>query len=221
MGLFDLIPFLGGSREADTIGLIQEQMLLVHASVESTRDAVEALARGDKKLFEEKRDVVNALEDRIDGITRKIEENLYSGAFLAVSRSRILDFAEEVDDIADAAKDVVNIGDVMAYMQVGEDFHALLHEHMEATLECVGYLGKCVENINNPKRLLEYIPKVREQEHRVDTIASQLFRFIRSPTYDAKNFILISKMIEFMDTISDRSEDASDTLKLITLMHKP
>lgn len=221
MSLFDLLPFVGKSRERDTVDLIQEQVALVYSSVENTRDAVEALAGGDRRLFEDRRDRVNALEDQIDGVTRRIEENLYSGAFLAVSRSRILDLAEEVDDIADATKDVVNIGDVMASMPIGEDFHALLRKHMEATLECVGYLKKCVENINSPERMVGFIVKVREQEHKVDTIASELFHFIRSPKYDAKNFIMISKMLEFMDSISDSSEDASDTLKLITLMHKP
>lgn len=221
MSLFDLLSFVGRSREADTLDLIQEQVALVYSSVESTRDAVGALAGGDRRLFGEKRDVVNALEDRIDGITRKIEENLYSGAFLAVSRSRILDFSEEVDDIADATKDVVNIGDIMGSMPIGDKLRVLLSKHMDATLECVGYLKKCVENIDKPEKMVEFIMRVREQEHKVDTIASELFHFIRNPEYDAKSFILISKMIEYMDTISDRSEDASDTLKLITLMHKP
>lgn len=220
MGLFDLIPFFGGGREKDTVELIQEQMKLVYDSVENTRMAIEALTKKDIKLFEEKRAIVNKLEDQVDTVTRKVEENLYSGAFLAVSRSRILDLAEDVDDIADAAKDVVNIGDVMIDIEIDGEFSALLRKHMEATLECVGYLKKCVESINNPEGMSECILKVREQEHKVDTNAAELFHLIRR-RYDAKDFVLISKMVEFMDSISDRSEDASDTLKLITLMHKP
>jgi len=220
MSFFDFLPF-GKSKEKDTIDLIQEQVSLVYTSVECTRDAIEALAGGNTRVFAEKRDTVNHLEDRIDGITRKIEENLYSGAFLAVSRSRILDFAEDVDDVVDAAKDAVNIGDVLAGLNLEEGFHALLRKHLDATVDCVGFLKKCVENINNSEKISEYIIKVREEEHRVDTIAFELFHRIRSSKYDAKNFILLSKMLEFMNNISDRSEDASDTLKLITLMHKP
>jgi predicted phosphate transport protein (TIGR00153 family) len=221
MGFFDFIPLFGGSKEKDTIDLIQEQVSLVYTSVEHTRDAIEALAGGNRELFEEKRDTVNKLEDQIDGITRKIEESLYSGAFLAVSRSRLLDFAEDVDDVVDAAKDVVNIVDVMAGMKLEEGFHKMLKRHMDATVECVGFLKKCVENINDSEKISEYIMKVRHEEHIVDTIAAELFHSIRGPNYDAKNFVLLSKMLEFMNSISDRSEDASDTLKLITLMHKP
>jgi predicted phosphate transport protein (TIGR00153 family) len=221
MNLLDLIPFFGRSKEEDTVSLIKEHMNLVYGAVESTRDAIEALVRKDYLLFKGKASSVNSLEDRADSVTRRIEENLYSGAFLAVSRSRILDFAEEVDNIADSAKDAVNIGDIIMTMDIDESFHTLLQRHMEATLECVAYLKKCVESMNNPDEIPRLIEKVREQEHKVDTIAAELFRLIRDQKYDTKNFIIMSKMFEFMDDISDSAEDASDDLKLIMLINRP
>ena len=221
MGLFDWIPFVGKSKEKSTIELMQEQMNLVCKSVENTRMAVEALTEKNKSLFVEKREAVNSLEEEIDCVTRQIEENLYSGAFLAVSRSRILDLVEDVDDVADAAKDVVNIGDIMVEHEMSGEFNDLIRRHMNATVECVGYLKECFDSIDDHEKLPELIKKVRKQEHEVDEIAKELFHLIRKPDYDAKDFLLLSKMIEFMDEISDRSEAASDTLKLVMLVHMP
>jgi len=221
MSLFDLIPFLGKSKESDTVELMVEQMRLVYSAVENAMEAVDAVTKRDEKRFREKRDAVNRLEDESDDVTRKIEEKLYSGAFLAVSRGRILDFAEVVDDVADAAKDVVNISDIMIGVKLSREFDELLGRHRKATVECVGYLKQCVENINNQRKIPELVVEVRRKEHEVDTIAGELFHLIRSPDYNAKDFILISRMIEFMDEISDNAEDASDLLKLIMLMHTP
>jgi uncharacterized protein Yka (UPF0111/DUF47 family) len=75
--------------------------------------------------------------------------------------------------------------------------------------------------MNNPDEIPRLIEKVREQEHKVDTIAAELFRLIRDQKYDTKNFIIMSKMFEFMDDISDSAEDASDDLKLIMLINRP
>ncbi|MDD5111813.1 MAG: DUF47 family protein [Candidatus Altiarchaeota archaeon] len=221
MDLFDLIPFLGRSREKSVVDLMNEQISLVYESVASVKAAVDALTGGDMTIFEEKKASVNALEDRIDGITRGIEEHLYSGAFLAASRSRILDFAEDVDDIADAAKDAVNIGDVIVGYGSNGRLGELLRRHMEITLKCVGSLKACVESSEKPDRLPALIMDVRRSEHEVDVIAEELFHLVRGPDFDAKSFVLISEMIEFMNNISDRSEDACDTLSLVMLMHKP
>lgn len=221
MGIFDLLPLVGRNKERDTIIFLQEETALVYESVCELGFLFDGFHIGDEKIVVEKRDVINGLEKKSDEVRRQIEESLYQGAFLPMSRSRILDLAEKTDEVADLVQDSSHlIGHISGDVRVSE-LDDLVKEQISETVECVKHLKEAVDAIDEEAKVKELIKKVEVEEHHVDLIEDKLFKKLYSQDYTPKSLILYGKLIEFIGKISNKAEDASDTLSLILLMHNP
>lgn len=221
MDLLNRLPFFGRKKERETISLIKEQIGVVYDAVSQLGGVFSAIETGDESSLAEKRRIIDDLEHHADGIRREIEENLYSGAFLPMSRSEILGFAEQVDEIADVAQDVSHLTFFLDDVKIDDDLLKLLKEHTEVTLECVRCLKNAIECIDKSEGVKESINRCREGEHNADKIERSAFQLLYKSGHEAKDLILLSKLIELMGQISNYAEDASDTLSLILLMHRP
>lgn len=221
MDLLNRLPFFGRKKERETISLIKEQIGVVYDTVSQLGGVFSAIETGDESSLAEKRKIIDDLEHHADGIRREIEENLYSGAFLPMSRSEILGFAEQVDEIADVAQDVSHLTFFLDDVKIDDDLLKLLKEHTEVTLECVRCLKNAIECIDKSEGVKESINRCREGEHNADKIERSAFQLLYKSGHEAKDLILLSKLIELMGQISNYAEDASDTLSLILLMHRP
>lgn len=221
MGIFDMIPFLGRDREKQTISLMKEHMAMVYRVVVELNNAFNALKEKNIVLLREKRSSISMLEGKADDIRRNIEENLYSGAFLPGSRSRILDFTEKVDEIADVAEDVAKLTAFLEEEVIAEELLQTLQMLLKETKDCAEFLSKCMDNMNDVEKIRSLVKEVGVKEHEIDAIEGQAFQMLYKGRYDAKDLMLLSKLIEYMGEISNRTEDASDALSLMILVHKP
>ena len=97
----------------------------------------------------------------------------------------------------------------------------MLKQHTQVTLDCVECLKNAIECIDKSEGVKESIYKCREGEHNADIIERDAFQLLYKSGHEAKDLILLSKLIELMGQISNYAEDASDTLSLILLMHRP
>ncbi|MFH1789204.1 MAG: TIGR00153 family protein [Candidatus Altiarchaeota archaeon] len=221
MGLFDLLPLVGRNKERETIGFLQEETCLVYESVRELGLLFYGFHERDDKIVSEKRDSINALEKKSDGLRRQIEESLYQGAFLPMSRSRILDLAEKTDEVANLVQDAAHLTQHMSGDIRVPELDELLKEQVKETLDCVKHLKEAVEQIDDDEKVRQLIKKVEVEEHHVDLIENKLFKKLYEEDYKPKTLILYGKLIEFVGKISNKAEDASDTLSLILLMHNP
>ena len=221
MSVFDFLPFSGRNREQDTIALLKKQVSQVYASVEELVVLMTAYIAGDDVLCGEKRKSIDVLERECDDVRRLIEETLYSGAFLPLSRSRILDFAEKVDDIADAVQDTAHITKYLTGELRLSDVDSILSDLVGKTKECVKHLHDAVYSFDDEEKVKQLISQVDREEHEVDQIEEKVFNMLYIQDHPFKSLHLYSKLLDFAGGISNRAEDASDTLSLIVLMHKP
>lgn len=221
MGVFNFIPFLGRNEEKRTIELLKEDMNLVYEIVCELNSLFAAFKDGDESVVVEKRDSIDSVEHQVDGLRRQIEESLYSGAFMPISRGRILDFAEKIDDIADVTQDTAHMTSFITKDLRVPEVDGMLGEHINKTCECVMHLKDAVNEIDDGRKIRDLIKKVEDAEHEVDLIERRIFHSLYNAVQETKPLLLYSKLIEFAGEISNTAEDASDMLSLLLLMHKP
>ncbi len=220
MKLFNLIPALAGEREKETIRLIQEHADMTYQVVCEFKDAFNALERKDTETLKEKVDRVCSLESRADDLKRKIEENMYSGAFLPGSRRIILNFAERVDDIADAAQDAARILIFLEKRGIPKDLSNLLELELQDGLETIDILRKSITDLRDVDEIRLAIERIREKEHESDEIANKIYSTLYGNVKDPIAILLISKLTTYIGAISDKAEDAADALSLIILLNR-
>lgn len=220
MKIFDKIPFMGESREKKTLMEVRKHIETTYKVVEELDSMLDAFEKGDYELVKEKQNNVGSLESEADKLRRGIEEDLYSGAFLPISRSRILDFAENVDEIADTAEDASELLIFLGEDEISKELLALLRNETRTALDSVGLLIECVDNIEDLERVRGIIKKIRVKEHESDNIDHQAYGLLYGEERSPRVLHILSKLVDFIGSISDKAEDASDSLYLIVIMHK-
>ncbi len=220
MKLFNLIPALAGAREKETIQLITEHAEMTYQVVLELKNAFNARERREYDALGGRVDGVSSLESRADDLRRRVEENMYSGAFLPGSRSLILNFVELVDKVADAAQDAARILVLLGDRRVPEDITNLLELELEDGLGTIDILRTCIRDLMDVNGIRVAIGKIREKEHESDEIADKAYSTLYGNVKDPITVILVSKLITYTGNISDRCEDATDALSLIILLHR-
>lgn len=208
------------SPEKKTLQKIKRHVETTYDALVELDYALAAFENGEMDLFSSKKDTVDSLEKKADRLRREIEEDLYSGAFLPISRSRILDFSENVDKVADIAEDTAKMLVFIDRKQVPDDLLTLLREGVERASESVKLLVEGLEDIENPDKVRDIIRMIRAEEHECDELANHAYAIVYQGPSEAVRLHILCKLIEFVSDLSDLAEDASDALSLIVLMHK-
>ena len=214
------LSILGESREKKTLQKIRRHVETTHEALLELGNALTAFENENTALFSEKKEAIDSLEKKADRLRREIEEDLYSGAFLPVSRSRILDFSENVDKVADIAEDAAKILPFIERKEVPDELLILLGQGVEKAAESVKLLVDGLEDIEDLDKVRDIIRMIRAEEHECDEIAHQAYATVYREKSEAVRLHILCKLIEFISDLSDLAEDASDSLSLIVLMHK-
>jgi len=220
MGMFDMLPFIGKSKERETIQLLHEQLALVFESACELERLFADFQVGSEAGVKARADSIDRLEKRTDVLRRQIEESLYSGAFLPMSRSRILDFSEKADDVADAIQDAAHMSKFIPKSRRIPQVDEALRDHLKETVDCVRHLKEAVDAIDDEAKIKALILAVEKEEHDVDLIEERIFKLLYEDEHPVNPLLLYSKLIEFAGEISNKAEEASDALSLVVLMHR-
>jgi predicted phosphate transport protein (TIGR00153 family) len=220
MKLFNLIPALAGGRETETVQLIKEHADMAYQVVLEFKKAFNALEREEYESLHENVDKVCSLESKADDLRRKIEESMYSGAFLPGSRSIIFNFAEMVDEVADSAQDAARILIFLKDRKIPKEVFDLLDLEVDDGLDTIDILRKSVSDLKDVDEMRIAIGKIREKEHESDEIGNKAYSVVYGNVKDPVTVLLTSKLITYIGDISDRAEDATDALSLIILLHR-
>lgn len=214
------LSFLGENREKKTLLKIREHVETTYQAVAELDGVFEAFGKDNARDYEEKAQKVDQLEKKGDQLRRAIEEDLYSGAFLPISRSRILDFAENTDRIADIAEDAAKLLQFLRKDEMSPALLELLREDARKAADSIKLLIEAVEDIEDLDKVKGIIKRIRAREHESDEITHRTFELLYREDHSARVLHILTKLIEFVSSLSDAAEDASDSLSLIVLMHK-
>ncbi len=182
---------------------------------EAVNYLVELVKNGNGNQIVEK--IIKA-ETEADDIHRQLSLKIAEGAFFGGIREDILNLMEEIDNIADSAKDSARFihmrGDMSKqalYFLSSETMSSFLSELRES----VKSLSELIRSLEvSRKEALSRIHKVEENEERADTLKDTLLRelFSISSAMDPLTVIQLRDFIFSSDNIADSAEDASDVI---------
>lgn len=218
MGFLDGIPFLGRDKENRALDLIRRHMLVATEAVRELGIFFDALARNDAEGTRLHLAAIKRREDEADTLAHEIEQLLYSGAFLPVSRSRIIDLVEQVDDIADGAKDAANIAVRLLDRKHDPGLVTLLGRMTADGIEAAELLVFAFDALRDhrPEDTRRVIEQIGSREHEADQLKAEVYARLYE-LGDAMLLFLVSGVADATSGISDAAEHASDELRLMVI----
>ncbi len=156
-----------------------------------------------------------------DEIRRNVEKLLFEGAFLPQSRPLFFTLAERMDSVIDSIEDCAKIYE--AAQQIDEEIKRRVLHILDVTKEACDCFCDALLSFfrGDERRMQEKIAVINEIEARIDDVKHEVFKsMVRSRD---KCFWKEKCMEDFVDSaeeISDKLQDAADTLSVIAASMK-
>lgn len=222
---------IGGKREKEAFSLLKQnagEVLDVVKKFEnmiiasfSERDMVKAEALG-RKLSE--------IETDADKNRRKFTNALHGGAFLPAFRGDLARLAERLDDVADAAEEAMRVillrEKLFTALAKAEKKRRSAKVIREGLIKMVGLATKTTEALKGSVEMMisdidaanEKANEVEELEHESDIIEQGLINdlYEHEKLLDPISVMQLKEIISRIGDISDRAEDASDMISIIS-----
>jgi predicted phosphate transport protein (TIGR00153 family) len=216
------LGFLSGSRrEREVFGGVLSLLDIVSSAVDSFEASVLAWAQGDTKTASVMVEKVFEGETRADEIHRELSLKIAEGAFFGGVREDILNLLEEIDNIADSAKDAARF--LSSDSQLGIEAKDMLgsqdmRQFLAALKASVSALSGLVRTLNEGKK--EALAKVHTVEQFEEEADSHKDAFLKSlfSSYQSMSPVTVIQLRDFTfvaDDVADNAEDASDVILVL------
>ena len=212
---------LFGRREEQVYRSIEEYIALVLEAAEGIRALREAVKVGEYGKVQLVYSEIDAKETEADELRRRLSESLSQGSFFSHLREDLLSLVEEIDNIADSAKDAVK-----TLMEMEPDWNLVkflfeqpeMDEYVDLCVEIVEKLAEAVKalKVGGPK-VTPLLHEIEEIEERADEVRSVLTRKVlgEAKKYDVLNVLQVKEMLYLLDNLCDSAEDSSDRILMI------
>jgi len=212
---------LFGQKESRTKELIKEHIQAVQVTLDIFQDLLFAYLDGDEEFKELSFDVHDQ-EHEADELRRKVERQLYEGAFMPLFREDYIVFAELVDKVADRAE---TCSDMIAQQRPDvpedflDDFKDLVHEVVRAFHPMEDVVDVLEEG--DQDRVRELVREIGSAEENVDKLEWDLIK----RSWDRDDLELAEKihlrnLINLIASIADRVENISDRVNIMMVKRK-
>ena len=138
-------------------------------------------------------------------------------------RETFINLSEEIDKVIDKIQQVSRIVTLRKPSKEAIEFlkESKIMEYLDVTKKSVEILYKSAIELleGDPHRAVEMAHKVEEYESKADELKLQILKKLYSQEKkigDILSILQLEKMILWIDAISDKAEDASDVIVLIT-----
>jgi hypothetical protein len=217
MGFLDGVPFFGRDKENQVLVLIRKHMVVANKSVVALSEFFDAVAECDKETAKAKLAEIRKQENDADTFVHSIEELLYSGAFLPLSRSRIIVLVERVDDIVDESKDAASIAMHMPDMKYDPVVVQLLKRMTVLGIEATELLLSAYDALQErPEDTKDLLKQIADREAQADQLKGELY----TKLYELNDPILLFLIAGIADAtagLTDAAENASDVLNIMLI----
>ncbi len=204
-----------GKKELRIIELFEDHMVAVENTVNSLIDFLKHLDEPDidREVYVEK---IRKHESDADDKRRKMETEMYLGAFLPNFRGDLLGIAESIDVVANKAESTADLIELQN-IDIPKEFIPKLIELAEKSLETYLCVKKAATSIFDDMDLAnEYINKTEDLEHESDLLEKALVRTLfRKEEIELAHKIQLEKLIKKLADISDQAENVSDRLQIV------
>jgi len=198
---------------------IKKHADLVHDTVKGFITALNLYLDGEKKKSQDHTKVVHKLEAEADDYRRKIDREMYEGAFMPSIRESLFIAVDAVDSVANEAE---TTGDILTLIEpkIPDEITDDLRQMGKLTVECADKLRIGVYNLfENIKVVFDQMKEVERLEGEVDkyvwSTLNRIFKELKIEKFSER--MVLRELILHVNYISNKMEDASDKLDIIAL----
>jgi len=208
-----------GKKEERIIELIKNHLDLVERTIESLRDYLNMyFSDGEKATVIYER--IQTLESDADRVRRKVETDMYSGAFLPNFRGDLLGLIESVDKIANKAEFVADLIELQHPVIPDELKDGILRQ-IDLSLETFRMLKRSIEYLfEDLQKAGEYVILTEKREHEEDEVERGNIKKLFELDIERCAKLEIKEIIRSIGDIADRAEDSSDRVEIIILKRR-
>ncbi len=208
--------------EKEVLDLVISNLDFVIETARHLTNLVGALKNHVRARAAEEAKIIGDMETKADEMHQKAVETISSGSFFGGIREDILELLEDIDNIADAAKDSSR-----TFSQRNIPFETIDYLFK---IDVMAFIAKLIDAAEELKaailalseahaktRVIELATKVERKEEEADdirvTILDNLLK--NEIKADPLDIILLKQFLEVADDVADSSEDASDVLLVL------
>ncbi len=178
------------------------------------------LKKGKLQEIEGKIRRINDIEHECDDIRRKVMLDLTKGELVPSVREDLAHLIKRLDAIANnanAAAKRLGILDLEIFSPISEE----LKKMSETSLKCIGILHKTIDSqLGHPvSEIYDSINEINRLEHEIDVLNFEIKRKLANirPDYSPYKAMLLFKVIDLLESISDFAEETGDFIKIINV----
>ncbi len=204
-----------GKKELRIIQLFEDHMVAVENTVKSLIDFLKNIDNPDldRETYVEK---IRKNESDADDKRRKMETEMYLGAFLPNFRGDLLGIAESIDVVANKAESTADLIELQN-INIPNEFIPKLIELAEKSLETYLSVKQAASSIFNDMDVAnDHINRTEDLEHESDVLEKNLVRTLfRKDEIELAHKIQLEKLIKKLADIADQAENVSDRLQIV------
>jgi predicted phosphate transport protein (TIGR00153 family) len=196
---------------------IDEFLDIIVNGVLDMKRAVVAYLEGDLEEFSRRIEGIVALERRADDIRKRTETTLYTHSLIPESRGDVLGLLENMDNVIDAAKHVLQSFEVQR-PQIPEEYRKPfleVTEHSIQSVENVVAASRCY--FREVHRVRDFINKVDYYESEADHAGLKLKRMIFDSDMELAHKLHLRYYAEKLETLSDIAEAVGERLAIAAI----
>ena len=206
-------------KEKEIVDHIKLHVDLVSETVESFIDALYLYLDGEKIKSQAHTKQTHKLESQADDYRRKVNREMFEGAFMPSIREALYVAVDAVDNVANEAE---TTGDILTLVEpkIPTEIKQDIRKMGELTVECMGKLREGVYNLfENIKIVFDLMKEVDRLEEEVDKyvwkILIKIFKELRIRKFSER--LMLREFVLHINNITNRMEDASDKIEIIAL----
>jgi hypothetical protein len=210
-----------GKKELEIVNLVHEHLEKVSATLMGLKNLLEAYLSQQLDHIAELAEQVRDFEHEADVVRRKVENIMYSGAFLPNFRGDLLGIIEAADKVANKAEYVADVLEIER-----PHIPAFLHEEikrlLDGSIETYNALKQAIKYLfEDLNRVVEFVDETEVKEHQVDGIERNLLRKIFSiQDISQGQKMHLKDLVRSIADIADRAEDCSDRVQVVSLKRR-
>jgi len=218
MGIFEGL----WKAESEVNDMIEDHVNLVVKTLEKFQESMNLwVEEGNLKQANALALETHNLEGDADDLRRDIEMKLLNGALMARSRRPLLDIIERTDKLANAAEACLDFT-LLQKIEIPEKLEPTTLEIVELSVDIVNHVQEGLKVLfGGNGKVLQYTEAIEEVEGEIDALERDFVQdLFNMDKLELAEKILLRQYLEALVELSDRAEDLSDEMEILTATRK-
>ena len=214
---FNILPIFGRDKEKKTLELFKVHVKKVQETRKAFHESAEALFKGNFNDVAKKTELVLTKEREADDARSEVIKNLFEGAFLPATRSRLYTLSENIDEVADEMQNAANQFVFFKGRKVPKNIMDILKKLVVEAENSIDDLEKGFNNLFENKDL--NFKQMKKTEETSDALQKQLFeKLYLGKKLDPITVSIVGRTGHLLSKISNEVEDSFNQMSIIKLL---